>query len=170
MKIYFNTFEKKSPMKHKIIYQSLVIIIVLAVFGLGCKTHKKAVTSYTNGTTIDTTQDYLKIGNELLDKKKYKEAIAQLDKAIAVDADNGEAYAYRGTAKYHLKDYKGAIADFDIAIKLIPDYGEVYDLRGVAKGELGDKVGACEDWNKAFELGFNKAFELIDKFCIEDKK
>ena len=58
--------------------------------------------------------------------------------------------------------------DYNHALKLIPDYGEVYDLRGIVKGEKGDSLGACEDWNKAFDLGFNKASELIEKYCNED--
>ena len=157
-------------MKNIVKYSSILILALLIIVGIGCKTGKKAETAYGSSTTNDTTLIHLKKGNELLDKKDYKGALEELNKAVLLNADNGEAYAYRGMAKYHLKDYKGAIADYDEALKLIPDYGEVYDLRGVAKAELGDKVAACEDWNKAFELGFNKAYTLIEKFCIDDNK
>ena len=133
-------------------------------------THKKAVTGYSGTTAVDTTHDYLKKGNELLKKKKYDEALVELNKAVDAEPDNGECYAYRGTAKYNLKDYKGAITDYDKAIKLTPNYGEVYDLRGVAKAELGDKAGSCDDWNKAFEMGFNKAYKMIEKYCIDETK
>ena len=157
-------------MKQKIIYSSLALMIFLTFLGLGCKSQKKTVNDYGAITVADTMKDYVKIGNKLLDKKKYNEALIELNKGIALDAFNGEAYACRGMAKYYLKDYKGAISDYDEAIKLIPDYSEVYDLRGVAKGELGDKIGACEDWNTAFQLGFNKAYELIEKYCVDDYK
>ena len=153
--------------------KNILIICVLAITtsflviaGTGCKTHK--ITTEGSNTSTMSAQDYLKQGNVQLDLKNYKEARALLNKSIELDAESGEAFAYRGMAKYHLKDYKGAIEDFDAALKIIPDYGEVYDLRGISKAELGDKVGACEDWNKAFELGFNNAYELIEKYCVDD--
>jgi Flp pilus assembly protein TadD len=148
---------------------SFVIVAALALlFMTRCKTHQD--TTSTENPNAVTALDYVKKGNIQLDLKNYKDALTLLDKAIEMDTENGEAYAYRGMAKLQLKDYKGAVTDFDAAVKLIPDYGEVYDLRGVAKGELGDKVGACEDWNQAFALGFNNAYNLIEKFCIEETK
>ena len=156
-------------MKYRHFLDSFFALIIISVLLFGCKTHKNTSYNDDNSTTI-TAQDFLKKGNVYLELKNYKEALTQLNKAIELDTESGEAYAYRGMAKYHLKDYKSAMDDFDKAIKILPDYGEVYDLRGVCKGELGDKVGACEDWNKAFELGFNKAYELIEKFCMEENK
>lgn len=165
-KILFK-FEKNYSMKNIFIASILAITVgFLVISGTGCKTHKSTADG-SNATTI-SAQDYLKKGNAQLDLKNYKDALTLLNKAIELDSESGEAYAYRGMAKYHLKDYKGAVEDFDLALNLIPDYGEVYDLRGVAKAELGNKAGACEDWNKAFELGFNKAYELIEKYCLDE--
>jgi len=147
----------------------LLFSLALALaFSTGCKSHKS--TAATDSADTVTAVDYVKKGNIQLDLKNYKEALVLLNKAVEMDPENGEAIAYRGMAKLNLKDYKGAVTDFDAAIKLIPDYGEVYDLRGIAKGELGDKVGACEDWNQAFALGFNNAYKLIEKFCMEETK
>jgi tetratricopeptide (TPR) repeat protein len=157
-------------MKTKVIFCSLLIMIFLAVINQSCKTHKKAADGYGKVVLADTAQDFVKKGNYLINKKKYEEALVQLNKAIALDAYNAEAYAYRGMAKYYLKDYKGAIEDYDKAVNIVPNYGEVYDLRGVAKADMGDKVGACDDWNKAFEVGFNKAYKMIEKYCLDDTK
>lgn len=143
-------------------------VIVLAISHSSCKSHKITTDTNTDSSNTEGSLQYVKKGNIQLDLKNYKEALDLLDKAIAMDSENGEAFAYRGMAKYNLKDYKGAIADYDEAIRLIPDYGEVYDLRGIAKADQGDKVGACEDWNQAYNLGFNNAFKLLEKFCIED--
>lgn len=150
-------------------FSILLFVVVFALaFNTGCKSHKN--TSDSENIDTVTALDYVKKGNIQLDLKNYKEALVLLNKAIEMDTEIGDAYAYRGMAKLNLKDYKGAVTDFDAAIKLIPDYGEVYDLRGIAKGELGDKVGACEDWNQAFALGFNNAYKLIEKFCMEETK
>ena len=157
-------------MKNKYIFASIYLLIVFSIGFTGCSSQKKIAEGYSgvSGPTL-TAKDYLKKGNDLLDKKNYQEALTALDKSIELE-ENGEAYAYRGMAKYQLNDFKGALADYDKAISLIPDYGEVYDLRGIVKSELGDKVGACEDWNKSFELGFNKSYDLIVKYCIDEEK
>lgn len=148
-------------------FYCLAIFLLLAVIITpACKTQKNANTS--EDPKLVTSQDYLKKGNIQLDLKKYKEALKLLDKAVELDVDNGEAYAYRGMAKYNLKDLKGALVDYNKALEIIPDYGEVYDLRGIVKAELGDKTGACEDWNQAFNFGFNKAAELIERYCSEE--
>jgi tetratricopeptide (TPR) repeat protein len=159
-------------MKHRIrLYTSITLIFIFFIAVTACKTQKTTIDGIDTPTVAAiSAQDYLKKGNEQLDLKNYNEALILLNKAVELDPENGENFAYRGMAKYHLDDFKGAILDYDKAVSLIPDYGEVYDLRGIAKGELGDKVGACEDWNKAFELGFNKAYDLIEKYCIDETK
>ncbi len=102
--------------------------------------------------------------------KNYKEASDFYTQIIVQDSTFGEAWAGRGMVKYQLKDYLGCVDDLDATLKLIPDYAEVYDIRGMAKFELADKTGACEDWSKSFELGFNQAYKLIEKYCLEEIK
>lgn len=168
VKRLFNTFGKINiPMNRFFIF--ITAVIIAGAFITGCKLHKKIMDS-TDTINVVTSLDYVKKGDNQLNLKNYKKALELLNKAIEMDAFNGEAFAYRGLAKYHLKDYKGAVIDYDAALKLIPDYGEVYDQRGLAKAELGDKIGACEDWNQAFALGFNDAYNLIEKFCLEENK
>ncbi|MFA4851708.1 MAG: tetratricopeptide repeat protein [Bacteroidales bacterium] len=157
-------------MKNIRIFSSLsILIIIVSLITSGCRTHKNT-SAIEMSSSLDSVQIYLKKGNLKLDRFKYEEALILFNKVIKIDPENGQAYAYRGMAEYHLKDFKGALEDFDSALKIIPDYGEVYDLRGIVKNEMGDKIGACEDWNKSYELGFSGAFELIDKFCNEENK
>jgi tetratricopeptide (TPR) repeat protein len=146
-----------------------ILIIIFSILTLGCRTHKDAY-GVELSSSLDSVQSYLKKGNQKLNLFKYDAAIILFNKVLTIDSENGQAYAYRGMAEFNLKDFKGALKDFDFAIKIIPDYGEVYDMRGIVKNEMGDKIGACEDWNKSYNLGYNKAFELIDKFCNEDNK
>jgi tetratricopeptide (TPR) repeat protein len=153
----------------KYVFIFLTVVIFAGVFTSGCKSHK-SISNATDTTNTFTAADYLKEGDLQLNLKNYKDALKQYNKAIDLDAYNGEAFAGRGLVKYFLKDYKGAIEDFNASIVLIPDFAEVYDWRGIAKGELDDKVGACEDWNQAFVLGFNPAYRLIEEFCLEENK
>jgi tetratricopeptide (TPR) repeat protein len=137
----------------KTLLTSLIIFLVVSV-------------SYSQ----ETAQDLYKKGSNAEYLKKYKEAADIYTQVIALDSTFGEAWASRGMVKYQLKNYISAVDDYNEALKLIPDYAEVYDLRGLAKYELTDKTGACEDWNKSFDLGFNKAYDLIEKYCLDDQK
>lgn len=118
----------------------------------------------------ETAQDFYKKGSNAEHFKRYKRAVEFYTEAIMLDSTFGDAWASRGMMNYHLKNYLGAVDDFDMALQLIPNYAEVYDLRGLAKYELTDKDGACNDWNKSFELGFNNAYDLIEKYCIGKRK
>jgi tetratricopeptide (TPR) repeat protein len=113
--------------------------------------------------------DLLNQGNAKIYQKDYTSAIAKFDQAIKLFPANADAYIFRGQAKYHLMQFKDAITDFDKAIDLQSEYAEAYDIRGICKAELGDKDGACQDWMRAYELGFNHAFKLLENFCDLDK-
>ncbi len=110
---------------------------------------------------------YFKKAERNLSSKNYEKAYAGFTKVIELEPDNADAYVFRGLSKYYLEVYEDAKIDFDRAIKLVPDYAEVYNFRGIVRDELGDRKGACEDWNKAFDLGFDPAFDLIEAFCDE---
>ena len=82
----------------------------------------------------------------------YEGAIADYDKAIALEPDNADAYILRGFARYHLQDYKRAIEDYDKAIELVPDNARTYNIRGLVKSILKDYKGAIQDLDKVIKL------------------
>lgn len=74
-------------------------------------------------------------------------------------------YSNRGDSKYKLKDYIGAIQDCSKLIELDSKYELVYMMRGECKIKLRDIEGACLDFSKAGELGYEKAYDEIEKYC-----
>lgn len=52
-----------------------------------------------------------------------------------------------------------------IIIELHPNPAEYYFNRGVAKIEYGQKDDGCLDLSKAGELGYSRAYEVIQKLC-----
>lgn len=61
--------------------------------------------------------------------------------------------------------FSGVIMECDKAIKLNPDYGFGFALRGLAKINSNQKESGCVDLNKAKELGYPEAEELIKANC-----
>jgi tetratricopeptide (TPR) repeat protein len=74
---------------------------------------------------------------------KYKEAIADLTRAIYLSPGLGMAYAHRADAKCELGDYESAFSDISRAVKLCRDGAWVVGLRGRI-GLLAGKLDVAE--------------------------
>jgi tetratricopeptide (TPR) repeat protein len=100
-------------------------------------------------------------------------AIADLNKAIAIDPNYALAYNYRGLAKNRLEDYRGAIADFNKCLEVNPNYVMAYYGRGFAKYFLQDYRGSIIDYTKSIELDPNFAANYygrgLAKISLHDK-
>ena len=92
--------------------------------------------------------DHFCNGIRLADKKQAAEAIAELDKAIALQPDCTVLYHRRGMIRESFDDYKGAIKDFDQAIKIDPEFDEGYRGRGYSRMLADDLPGALADFTE----------------------
>jgi tetratricopeptide (TPR) repeat protein len=135
------------------------LLYLLIALTLSCSLYSQTFTDFLTGTS------YLNTGYEKFKLSDYKGAIADYTKAIELDPGYTEAYNYRGNAKDKLSDYSGAIADYTKAIELDPNYAKAYINRGLVKIQSGQKENGCLDLSKARELGFEKANDLIRKYC-----
>lgn len=63
---------------------------------------------------------------ELINKKKYNEAILVLDELIFLDSLNSDAYFQRGVAHYELKMFDNAINNFSKVVSFEPDNTNAY--------------------------------------------
>jgi tetratricopeptide (TPR) repeat protein len=105
---------------------------------------------------------YLK-GVEKQDKQDYKGAIAEYDKAIALNPEYVQAYDKRALSRSILGDNQGAVSDYTQVIELNPkDYGSYFN-RGSIRDKLGDKKGALNDFKTIVDfsddsslVGFSK--------------
>jgi tetratricopeptide (TPR) repeat protein len=110
---------------------------------------------------------HLESGKKLLGEGKCDEAILELDRALALDANSAGAYFCRGlayaskgdrdrvTAEGHGRvndgksDYDHAIADHTAALALNPAAPEILCARGHAYRRKGDYDRAIEDYTVA---------------------
>jgi tetratricopeptide (TPR) repeat protein len=101
----------------------------------------------------------------LLDEKKYKLALEQLDVVCFAYPNQVLPSFLRGTALLELKKYKGAEADFSKVLLLDPQHAAAYTARGRARVALGMSAESCEDFAQAAELGNADAKNLLRELC-----
>lgn len=70
------------------------------------------------GSYGQDSQNYLKTAIEKYNVKDYRGTIPYCNEAIASNPKEGEAFYYRGNAKYELKDTTGACIDLRKALEL----------------------------------------------------
>jgi tetratricopeptide (TPR) repeat protein len=82
---------------------------------------------------------YFNSGFAHYEAKRYREAIADFNRVLAITRDDLETLYYRASSYYYLKDYDGAIADLTTLIRLRPDNTTYNNNRGTAYADKGAK-------------------------------
>ena len=70
----------------------------------------------------EKSRNYLDKGMDYLYCSQFEEAIEHFDKALKYNAENYEAYFYRGCAKYNIFQKESALEDYTKTIELNPNY------------------------------------------------
>ncbi|MGG2362141.1 tetratricopeptide repeat protein, partial [Salmonella enterica] len=73
-------------------------------------------------------------------------AMADLDRALSLDPQRDDTYAYRASARRQSGDAKGAMDDVETALALNGRNAEAHLERGHLRFAAGDFVGAREDF------------------------
>jgi tetratricopeptide (TPR) repeat protein len=107
-----------------------------AAVSMGVKLDRQQVAALTPSQAANAA-DYYVIASEKSDNGNFQGAIADYNRAIALDATYSLAYLHRGVARMQLKDKDGggdsdgALNDFNRSIALDPKLAEAYAFRGV---------------------------------------
>lgn len=113
----------------------------------------EAITAITNALNLEVSPERLFIRGEILARKKrYQEAIADLDLAISMDGTNPYFYQSRGASFLELGQYSEAVASLSEAIGIYPDFQKALLLRGKAYASLNRHVEAIEDFTTVIML------------------
>jgi tetratricopeptide (TPR) repeat protein len=102
-------------------------------------------------------------GRQLLGEKKYKEAIAELNKAIAIDSTYFEALILKGDALRELQDYGNAISAYSAAINYTQRSVEAFNGRGECFMEVQQIDLAKNDFDSALEIDPNNPRVLANE-------
>jgi tetratricopeptide (TPR) repeat protein len=91
-------------------------------------------------------------GSWLHKEKKYDSALADFDRALAIDPTNVEFYDYRGDTLMAKSDLDGALANYDRAIRIDPNYAAAQYSRGMVYQIKGDIERARESYRAVLAL------------------
>lgn len=107
-----------------------------------------------------TAVEYNARGLTRYNNRDYNGAIADFDKAIALEPEFWASYMVRARARDSKGDYDGAISDYSKAIDLNPTFAKLYNDRGYVHYEKDNYERAIIDYNKAIEIdaGYGVAY------------
>ncbi len=95
------------------------------------------------GNNPEKSRIYLDKGMDYLYHSQFEEAIENFDKAIKYDAENHEAYFYRGCARYNILQREDALSDYNKTLELNPNYLQAYFNIGLYYRSINDYDMAC---------------------------
>ncbi|MET8222376.1 tetratricopeptide repeat protein [Streptomyces sp. NPDC005301] len=88
----------------------------------------------------------------------HARALAEYDRAVALDPGLARAHRGRALSRGELGDYEGAVADLDRALALAPDDGRAYAMRGEYRRILHAYDAAVRDLDRGIALDPARAF------------
>ena len=109
--------------------------------------------------------DFMHRADAYREKGKYGLAIANLNKAIALEPKFELAYNNRADAYLILGRLQKAMADVEIALRLQPNLSFGYATRGEIHEKMGQMRKACTDWRKARKLGLKPMDRYLRAKC-----
>ena len=87
-----------------------------------------------------------------MDKEDIDRALADFDRAVALDPRRKEIYFNRGFARRRKGDHDGALKDFDNALALDPRFASGHYGRAVVMSDTSELDRAIKEFNRAIEL------------------
>lgn len=112
----------------------------------------------------DSSQFYLDLATKYFDRKRYRQAIVNLDSAILVYPENYDARFKKGIALQKMRRYREAIDVLDeLSVKTNQYESDVHLIKGQCFLKLKKKEEAIVEIYKASELGNANAQKLYEK-------
>lgn len=112
---------------------------------------------------------YYREAKELFDNKQFVEARKLYEKAVALHADDPNAWHDLAVCFLHLNQPLIALEKMDMSVKLQPDYSYRYASRAYIRSALKDLPGAIADYEKAIELDPEDAISYNNLGLIQEQ-
>ncbi len=92
-------------------------------------------------------------GNTLKELKRYDDALASYDRALALEPGFAGAHHNRGVTLQELKRYDDALASYERASALRPDFVEAHWNESLVRLQLGDFHGGWRKYEQGWKTG-----------------
>ncbi len=113
---------------------------------------------------------YKKQADENASKGEFEFAVANYNKAVALNPENTSIYLNRALAFFKKKDYEKAIADYNKVIEINPNELIAYSNRANSYEKLGNIEKAVADYKKIIEIDDKNESALNNLKRIEDDR
>ena len=107
-----------------------------------------------------TGEAFYKKANEYYDKKDFKNALVQVDKALASDSINLDYLLTRGNSLFQLKEYQNSFTAFSKAIYYYPASAIALNQRGILLYAIQEFEYSIQDYTAALALPKNDSLKL----------
>ncbi|WP_435282984.1 tetratricopeptide repeat protein [Streptomyces koelreuteriae] len=109
-------------------------------------------------------------GDELRGAGAYTDALAEYDRAVALDPELAVAYRYRAGIRGDLGDHDAAIADLDRAVALEPNHAGYVALRGEHHRIARHDTEALRDLTEAIRLDPANDFAWASRGATHERR
>ncbi len=113
---------------------------------------------------------YYREAKELFDNKQFAAARTLYEKAVALHADDPNAWHDLAVCLLHLNQPLIALEKINISVELQPDYSYRYASRAYIKSALKDLNGAIADYEKAIELDPEDAISYNNLGLLQEQQ
>jgi tetratricopeptide (TPR) repeat protein len=124
-----------------------------------------ALNSYNNNVIFIGNYNIKAQSDKKTNLQNYDDVVADYQKCIQLNPWFNYAYFNLANINIDSKDFLSAITNLTKAIEIEPKFAEAYYNRGLTYIYVQKKEEGCTDLSKAGELGVQRAYEVIKKFC-----
>ncbi len=153
--------------------KAVLFVFVVSFAFFQCTTGRMSVSTAKSGKG-DSYLSYLSRGTQLLEQKRYDDAINELRQASALKPDSDRAFNFLGIAYFMKKNFPEALTCFQKAMAINPAYAAAVCNLGNLQFEMGEIDTALATLSKAvvafkdnISLHFNLGTILLHKGEIE---
>lgn len=112
--------------------------------------------------TAQSAKKYIKEAQAFIEARQYDQALTSLNAALGLEADNANAFHWRGRTNYLLKNYPDAIRDYTAATAGMPKNEELFQDLALANVAAGNHKDAIIAYDRVLVLE-PKAIETYNK-------
>ena len=94
----------------------------------------------------------LAIGSNLIQQRRFTQALVASRKAIRLDVNNAEAHSNAGLALASMNRFRDAMTEYKAAIRINPDHFPAYTNLGIAQAQQGQLDEALKSFRQAIRI------------------